>query len=215
MIISRGRGYVFVHPPKTGGTALMLALEAKAMKDDILVGDTPKARRRRARLKALTPRGRLWKHSTLADIDGIVTLGELDALRIVTLTRNPWDRMVSHYHWLRAQSFDHPQVALARRLSFPDFVAHPVVDEAFRNAPLRHYLTDAAGTERPALVLRHESLGTDVGRLEKALGVTLGPLAQVNRSDRHPDYRRYYDTDSAALVARQAAEDIARFGYRF
>jgi hypothetical protein len=39
MIISPGRGYVFVHIPKTGGTSLALALEARAMKDDILIGD--------------------------------------------------------------------------------------------------------------------------------------------------------------------------------
>lgn len=44
MILSRGRGYLFLHIPKTGGTALTLALEARAMKDDILIGDTPKAR---------------------------------------------------------------------------------------------------------------------------------------------------------------------------
>ena len=57
MIVSRGRGYVFVHVPKTGGTALALALEARALKDDILIGDTPKAVRRRPRLKGLTPGG--------------------------------------------------------------------------------------------------------------------------------------------------------------
>lgn len=33
------------HIPKTGGTALSLALEDRAMKDDILIGDTPRARR--------------------------------------------------------------------------------------------------------------------------------------------------------------------------
>ena len=49
MIVSRGRGYVFVHIPKTGGTAMALALEARAMPDDLLVGDTPKATRRRGR----------------------------------------------------------------------------------------------------------------------------------------------------------------------
>ena len=31
MIISRGRRFIFVHIPKTGGTALSLALEARAM----------------------------------------------------------------------------------------------------------------------------------------------------------------------------------------
>ena len=42
MILSPGRSYVFIHAPKTGGTALALALEARAMKDDIMLGDTPK-----------------------------------------------------------------------------------------------------------------------------------------------------------------------------
>ena len=47
MILSRGRRFIFVHFPKTGGTALALALEGRAMKEDILIGDTPKARERR------------------------------------------------------------------------------------------------------------------------------------------------------------------------
>ena len=46
MIISRARRFIFVHIPKTGGTAFTLAYEARAAKDDILIGDTPKARKR-------------------------------------------------------------------------------------------------------------------------------------------------------------------------
>ncbi|HMO71776.1 MAG TPA: Type II secretory pathway, pullulanase PulA, partial [Paracoccaceae bacterium] len=82
MIISRQRGYVFVHIPKTGGTALALALEARAAADDILIGDTPKARARRGRVKALAGRaaGRLWKHSTLADIEGVLPREEIAGL---------------------------------------------------------------------------------------------------------------------------------------
>ena len=53
MILSRGRRFIFIHIPKTGGTALTLALEARAMKDDILIGDTPKARARKARLRGV------------------------------------------------------------------------------------------------------------------------------------------------------------------
>lgn len=53
MIVSRGRRYVFDHIPKTGGTSLTHALEERAMKDDILFGDTPKALKRRNRAKAL------------------------------------------------------------------------------------------------------------------------------------------------------------------
>ena len=68
MIISLGHNYIFVHIPKTGGTALATALEQRAMRDDILIGDTPKAKRRHARLKSLSAKGRIWKHSTLADM---------------------------------------------------------------------------------------------------------------------------------------------------
>src|SRR6056297_1476065 len=113
MIISPGRRFIFVHIPKTGGTSMALALEARAHRDDILIGDTPKAIKRKRRLTALKPRGRLWKHSTLADIDGIVSPEDLDGLFVFTMVRNPWDRMVSYYHWLRHQRFDHPAVRLA------------------------------------------------------------------------------------------------------
>ena len=215
MIISTGRRYIFVHAPKTGGTALTLALEARAMKDDLLISDTPKAVRRRGRLKGLTPRGRLWKHSTLADIDGVVPLADLDGLRVFTLIRNPWDRLVSHYHWLRAQGFDHPQVTLAKTLPFPAFVAAPAVMAAFRASPARHYLTDAAGRERCDLFLRLEHLDQDLPRLESLLDLRLAPLPVANRSDRAADYRTYYDDATAALVGDICAEDIARFGYRF
>ena len=63
MIISHGRQYIFVHIPKTGGTSLSLALEQRAMRDDILIDDTPKDKRRQKRTKQLKAAGRLWKHS--------------------------------------------------------------------------------------------------------------------------------------------------------
>ncbi|MBT6534021.1 MAG: Type II secretory pathway, pullulanase PulA, partial [Marinovum sp.] len=50
MIISPGRKFILVHIPKTGGTSMAAALEQRAMADDILIGDTPKAKRRRKRL---------------------------------------------------------------------------------------------------------------------------------------------------------------------
>lgn len=214
MIISRGRSYIFVHIPKTGGTALTLALEARAKADDILIGDTPKARARRGRLKELTPRGRLWKHSTLADIDGIVSPEELSRLFLVTLVRNPWDRIVSYYHWLRRQSFAHPAVTLAQGIEFSAFLNHPDTRASFAAWPYPAYLRDASSTERPAHYIRLEALAQDIQPFEAHLGFRLD-IPRANESDRARDWRGYYSDADAALVAGLCAPDIARFGYRF
>ena len=212
MIISRGRGYIFVHIPKTGGTALTLALEARAMRDDILIGDTPKARARRGRLRALTPAGRLWKHSTLADIEGIVTPSEMAQFCLFTLVRNPWDRAVSYYHWLATQRFAHPSVGLAQTLPFAEFLAHPAIRAAFRAWPASAYLRDRSGAERPAHLVRIEHLAADLAPVEAHLGFRLTPLPRANDSARPRDWRGLYDDRTAAIVAEDCAEDIARFG---
>ncbi|GFE51247.1 hypothetical protein So717_30000 [Roseobacter cerasinus] len=214
MIISPGRRYIFVHIPKTGGTSLATALEARAMKEDILIGDTPKARRRKARLAHLNARGRLWKHATLADIDGVLTPEDIGAMFTFTLIRNPWDRVVSYYHWLKVQSFDHPAVALARDYDFKRFLQEPVVQQSLQASPARSYMQDIEGVERCNLYIRLEAFERDAAPLWDHLGFTLS-LPHVNRSERPPQYAKAYDAQSRDLVARLCAEDIARFGYVF
>ena len=59
---------------------MTLALEARAKADDVIIGDTPKAKQRRKRLAGLTPAGRLWKNSTLRDIDGSVETSAMQDL---------------------------------------------------------------------------------------------------------------------------------------
>ncbi|KUJ82281.1 sulfotransferase family 2 domain-containing protein [Ruegeria profundi] len=214
MIISRGRRYVFVHIPKTGGTSLAQALEDRAMKDDILFGDTPKAIKRRKRAKALTGKGRLWKHSTLADIDGVLSIDELQSLTTFTMVRNPWDRIVSYYHWLRVQRFDHPAVSLAQRLNFEEFVLHRDTVKSFRLNPARRYMTRADGVEQCQHYIRLEQFNQDANALFDHLGFNL-TLPRLNRSQRQKDYRHYYTDRSASVVAEACNEDIARFGYAF
>jgi hypothetical protein len=214
MIISSGRKFIFVHIPKTGGTSVALALEDRAHRDDILIGDTPKAIRRKGRLKGLTPRGRLWKHSTLADIDGVIGADELNDMFVFTLVRNPWDRMVSYYHWLRVQRFDHPAVTLAQSTNFGDFVLSDLTRDTMQTAPYAHYVTDAAGRERVDAFVRLEVLEADLAPVWDHLGFTLD-IPHENRSQRPDDYRAAYTDETAEAVARMCATDIARFGYQF
>lgn len=215
MIISRGRRYIFIHIPKTGGTSLALALEARAKKDDMMLGDTPKAKKRRRRLAGVQSSGRLWKHTRLDELYGLVSQDEIEEFFVFTMVRNPWDRLVSYYHWLREQSFDHPAVAAAQALGFSDFLRNGQVALSLRDNPYPRYVCDGQGVERADAFIRLEHLKEDLAPLEAHLGFALAPLPHENRSARRKDFRAYYSDDDAALVGRICAADIERFGYRF
>ncbi|MCV2882903.1 sulfotransferase family protein [Actibacterium sp. XHP0104] len=214
MIISRKRSFIFVHIPKTGGTSMALALESRAAADDILIGDTPKAQKRRHRLREAQTAGRLWKHSRLADVAGLIQPDEMAAFFVFTMVRNPWDRMVSYYHWARAQRFDHPAITLAQSLDFTGFLNHPHTRASLAADGAAGYVTAPDGHERCDAFVRLEHLETDLAPVEAHLGFRLN-LPHVNRSARQGDYHGHYRPDDAALVADLCATDIARFGYRF
>jgi hypothetical protein len=214
MIVSLGRKYIFVHAPKTAGTSMALALEERAMKDDIMLGDTPKAVKRRRRLKDTQSRGRLWKHATLADIDGLITPQDLEGLFAFTLVRNPWDRMVSYYHWLQVQTFNHPAVSLAKQVTFHEFSQSGVIVSSMKSSPARHYMTNAQGAEHCNAYIRIEHFAQDAANLVDHLGFDLD-LGHANRSERQADYQSYYDAKTRQAVAAACAEDIERFGYAF
>ena len=205
MIISPGRNYIFVHIPKTGGTALATALEQRAMRDDILIGDTPKAKRRKARLKSLSAKGRIWKHSKLADMEGAV---DPTGMFTFTLVRNPWDRMVSYYTWLKAQSFAHPAVTLAQSTGFSTFLNADQTRASVLQNPYGSYVNETA------LFFRIEHLADDLQPLWKHLDFEL-TIEHINQSARPRDWRPYYNDADATLINTICADDIKRSNYTF
>lgn len=210
MIISHGRKYIFVHIPKTGGTALSLALEARAKADDILIGDTPKAVNRRAKAKAWAGATKLRKHSTLAEVQGLVNI---DEFFVVTLVRNPWDRLVSYYFWLKEQSFDHRAVELAKAHQFSDFLNHPETLMTLKTESYSCYVSLPDHEVSPHY-MRLENLAEDRQPFEAHLGYKLD-IPHVNRSARNADYRGYYSDKDAEHVGRLYRDDADRFGYQF
>lgn len=187
---------------------MALALEDRAGPDDILIGDTPKAQRRRKRQQSLQAPGRLWKHSTLGDVSGLYPP---DAF-VFTLVRNPWDRMVSYYHWLRVQTFDHPAVQAAQAQDFAGFLRDPSLQASVRQHSYASYVMDAGGRERCDLFARLEH-PEDLEPLCKHLEFQLS-IPHVNQSEREVDWRIYYDAESFEIVREIASADIERFGYQ-
>lgn len=215
MIISHGRKYIFVHIPKTGGTSLSLALEAKAMKDDVLIGDTPKAINRRNRIKDVKTSGHLWKHSRLTDIYGLVTQEQIQSYFVFTIIRNPWDRMVSYYHWLKDQKFDHPAVKCAHDHSFSEFLSDPATRQSLQNDAVENYISDCNGADCCNFYLRLEFLQQDIKVMEQQLDVKLADIPHDNQSIRDKDYTGYYDAQTRDIIGTVFADDIDKFNYSF
>ncbi|WP_342070451.1 sulfotransferase family 2 domain-containing protein [Yoonia algicola] len=207
MIISARRSFVFVHIPKTGGTSMALALEDRAAGDDILIGDTPKAKKRRKRQQALQAPGRLWENSSLRDVDGLYP----PEVFVFTLVRNPWDRMFSYYHWLQEQNFDHPAAHVAKAQEFAGYLRDPSVQSAVRKSAYPSYVTDAQGRERCDLFARIEH-PEDLRPLWKHLGFQLS-IPHVYWSRRNRNWCMYYDAESFEIVSEIASDDVLRFGY--
>jgi hypothetical protein len=156
----------------------------------------------------------LWKHSARSDIAGLLPEEDLDALFAFTLVRNPWDRVVSYYHWLQGQSFDHPAVRLAKSLTFQNFVIHPQTIAALRATPAASYMQRPDGSLHCNAFIRLEHFRADAAPLFDHLGFEL-ELPRVNASGRQADWRVYYDEASEAAVSEACAADIERFEYSF
>ena len=168
---------------------------------------------------------------------------DADGLFSFAFVRNPWDRLVSVYHYLRsggrgndadlaaqaavadAESFDAFVIDLAeyrRRLS--DLPARgwgvPVpssADADDRRYP--HLLAQTTWTHEggpdPVLdfVGRYERLNADVRVVGERIGIPL-VLGHANASTRG-DYRRYFGRTTREIVAEVYRADIEAFSYRF
>lgn len=190
---------------------MTLALEARARADDIFVGDTPKAQRRKHRLKGLNARGRLWKHSRLSDVDDLAEMP--DPVFIFTLVRNPWDRMISLYRWAQKQGFLHPMVQAAQDLSFEGFLADAAMQSLLRRDRAIDYVTDREGQVCCDAFVRLENLATDLAPVEDHLGFRLA-MPKPKRSGQ-ARMSQSYTAETKAIVAELFADDIQRFGYSF
>jgi hypothetical protein len=132
--------------------------------------------------------------------------------------RNPWDRLVSAFHYLRHGHPDSPIANVVKAsLSFTDFVngalSSPIVQGELHIRPQHLFVVDKRGRLQMDYVGRFERLQRHFDVVAQRLGVT-GRLARQNQS-LHADYRDYYDDQTRRIVGEFYRRDIDLFGYRF
>lgn len=142
-----------------------------------------------------------------------------------TFVRNPWDRLVSAFFYLKQGGMT-PQDKtwagrhLARFDTFDAFV-RSLVDPKFRRvalawphfAPQLDYIRDCSGRICVDYCGRVESFSRDYDRVCSILGVP-ARVRDTNRSS-HDEYYTYYTRESVEIVRDVYREDVAAFNYEF
>ncbi len=240
MIVSHSHKFIFLKPHKVAGTSVEVALARNCLEGDII---TP--------IGNFDPRwdedpyehpGRKWpglrRHATIREIRKVVGEEVWEDYLTVSVVRNPWDLVVSQYHWatrnlslpetlahlfLRPKRFRKTSVRLgfsiARKFirfeegAFP-FYARYLHRLAAPNAP---YYFNGKGKVEVDRVLRFERLANDFAHLCKELGMPPTPLPSLKTKSRPrgPHYSSYYDEETRALVAQSYRREIEAFGYTF
>lgn len=138
--------------------------------------------------------------------------------------RNPWDRLLSAYRFLRRGGFNETDRRWARRhlspyRAFGEFVRGWVTPDNVASwihfKPQVEFLSLANGQSGVDFVGRYEQLDADFRRVCERLGVKNRLLHLNSHGHSGQDYRAAYDTETRAIVADVYREDIAALGYGF
>jgi len=137
--------------------------------------------------------------------------------------RNPWDRLVSAYLFMKqggltpaARSWS--DVHLARFDSFASFVREWVTPEniaSWRHFRPQHGYVTADGRVAVDYLGCFEHLARDFNIVSARLGIAARLRHENRTAGRGADYRSYYTAAAAELVASVYARDIEMFGYHF
>jgi hypothetical protein len=217
MLLSVRDQFLFIHIARTGGTSVRAALARRRWADPwywpMFVCS------RLSHLSGHRIGTKFPRHAKAIAAKELLPRDVFEGLFKFAFVRNPWDLQVSSFHHIRRER---PQY-LGGHLAFADFLRWKFDPQ---RPPQYHldtsialqtdYLIDLRGQLIVDHIGRYETLERDFTDICSHIGITPPKLPhRRHAADRSADYRRYYDDDTAELIAQQFAPDIERLGYRF
>ena len=183
--------FIFIHITKTGGTSVETALGGKL-------------------------------HDHRACKKYIEEYGDdiFDRLPSFTIVRNPWDKMVSHYAYLRLHKKANeknkvPWSSKVKDLSFDQWLEKIANGEQVTAFPLRHFnYIKVNGKIVVKHIIRFENLQEDFNKACSKIGIEATKLPHLNKSN-HAHYSCYYNEKTKNIIGKHYKEEIDYFGYKF
>jgi hypothetical protein len=142
-----------------------------------------------------------YNHMPAAEVKRLVGADVWNSYYKFTVARNPWDAVISMYHWAGTGTLE-------------DFLSSETLALLRKNYSI--YAID--GEVAVDRICRFESLAADLGevyeRLDLPLPLELPRAKGASRADKRP-YRESFSDEQSQVVRTLFKEEIALLGYEF
>jgi hypothetical protein len=243
MLLSHHYKFVFIRPLKTAGSSAEFALSGFLEPGDYS-STLPDRESLKSRVKPgvrvgsswFWPRSRLYRpvrlrsHAFLEHVYAVFP-EEVQSYKVISMTRNPWDRAVSRFFYhmrrtnIRERQFTTQKAAFIRFTH--QYGPHTWLDNFLRMKRERaldnsRRLYFVNGRCRTDYVIRFERIEQDMNGLQDFLGLPTQPTVEEVRlkSNTRPSVKKhrwmdFYDDQTRELVADCCQWEIEKFGYDF
>jgi hypothetical protein len=166
--------------------------------------------------------GMNYPHYIASEIQKIIGKRKFNYFYKFAFVRNPWDRMVSRYWYLRGYHENNPSQKINERGYYPPgklpFVDWLMGDNRNCVHPLdlrqqKDWVTTESGRIIIDYIGKYENLDYDFNELSKIIGVKVS-LPKLN-SAKKGNYRGYYNREAIDFVYDRFKDDIVTWGYQF
>jgi len=229
MILSHKYKFIFIKTAKTAGTSIEVFLSKHCGPMDTLtpieppveghqtrnhegfINPIPEILERPGKIfsalrHSITSREKFYRHMPALEIRKRVPRAVWNSYFKFCVERNPWDKVLSHYHMHAARE--------GGSLSLDEYLARgrfPINYFRYTNRSGTRILVDR--------ILRYENLLTELGEAFSQLKIpfqgTLGVQAKSEyRTDRRP-YQQVFTDEQRRIVEKEFAQEIELHGYRF
>jgi hypothetical protein len=229
MILSHKYKFIFIKTAKTAGTSIEVFLSRHCGPSDILtpiappveghqprnyqgfINPIPEILERPYKLPStlwhtITSREKFYRHMAASLVQKRVPAKVWNSYFKFCVERNPWDKVLSHYHMHSARK--------GGALSLDEYLTRG-------RFPINYFrYTNRSGTRIIVdRILRYENLIPELGEVFSHLNVpfdgTLGIKAKSEyRTDRRP-YQQVFNDEQRRIVEKAFAKEIELHGYRF
>jgi hypothetical protein len=239
MILSHKYKFIFIKTAKTAGTSIEVYLSKHCGPKDILTPIEPPAEGHQPRnyegcinpipeilerpgklfsvlRHSITSREKFYRHMPAFEIRNRVPAKVWNCYFKFCVERNPWDKVLSHYHMHAAREAGLARCSLGNGglLSLDEYLARG-------RFPINYFrYTDRSGRKIIVdRVLHYENLNAELGEVFSQLNIpfegTLGVTAKSEyRTDRRP-YQQIFNDEQRRIVEKAFAKEIELHGYRF